>query len=166
MRSYLDTLTGEGLARNYILPEFGGMTLTELVNIPGYVADWHSDIKSSASADHAARILSACYKLAAKRDPNLPMRNPSAAVKYHPLVRSQRALAYRDYPKWREAWEDIEDPARKAYQMIGLLSGMRSGELGRFARSPLRPWRGRYTQGECGSTVQAKSIRSVWVAIL
>ena len=61
------------------------------------------------------------------------------AVEYRPLVRSQKALAFKDFPKWRQAWERIDDPARKAYQMIALLSGMRSGELSKLRWADVLP---------------------------
>jgi len=145
VKNYLATLSGgwarvaASLARLYILPELGGMTLAELANAPALVRDWHSEIKSATSADHAARILSATYKHAAKLNRSLPPHNPCSAVNYHPLVRSQKALAFKDFPKWRAAWDGIDDQSRKAYAMIALLSGMRSGELARLKWSDVLP---------------------------
>jgi integrase len=129
----------EGIWRNHIEPTFGKWSLAELSRSPAAVAKWHKSIKSAASADHAARMLSSCYKQALKLDRKLPPHLPTSAVKYHPLVRSEVALELRDFPKWFEAWERIDDPIRRAYQMIALCCGARSGELSRVVWADVKP---------------------------
>src|SRR5260370_8866134 len=45
---------------------------------------------------------------------------------------SQKALDFKDFPKWFVAWQKIESPIRRAYHLFCLLSGIRPGEGARL----------------------------------
>jgi integrase len=99
------------------------------------VADWHKKIvrtSGPAAADHAAKILRAMYRHAMRRDTTLPPGLPTAAVEFVGGQRSQDALDFADFPAWRAAWDKIESPTRKAFQLLDLLCGARPGELARL----------------------------------
>jgi integrase len=114
-----------------MLPTFGHWTLAELANRPDIVADWHAETvkkHGQTSADHCARIIRAMYKRQAKRDISLPARLPTSAVEFKQYQPSQVALDFKDYPKWREAWDKIEKPVHRGYHLFCLLTGARPGE--------------------------------------
>jgi integrase len=69
----------------------------------------------------------------------LPPHNPTSAVEFNPEKRSQNAMKLVDFPKWRKAWDKIEPPTRKAFQMIALLSGARPGELSKLKWGDVLP---------------------------
>jgi integrase len=130
------------LVNKHILPRFGQWSLADIATHPAAVADWHSDITEANGpvvANQSCKVLRAAYRRSTKRDPSLPERDPCSAVEYNREQRSQDALLPADFPKWRKAWEKIESPTRRAYQGIGLLSGMRPGELSRLKWSDVLP---------------------------
>lgn len=126
----------ESIARVHIRPEFGSWPLHELSAVPARVRDWHKKITRQSGrviANKAAKVLRATYRHAAKLErPSLPPALPTSAVEYNEEKRSQVALAPADFPKWKAKWDGIESPTRQAFQMIGLLTGMRPGELARL----------------------------------
>ena len=130
------------LFKVHIKDDFGNWPMHELSNAPAAVADWHKKIakKSPVAANHAARLLRAAYKHAARLDRTLPPHNPTSAVHFIKEARSQSALEPRQWVTWRKAWEKIENPARRAFQMIGLLCGCRPGELARLRWGDVLPW--------------------------
>jgi integrase len=130
------------VARVHIRPEFGSWPLNELSAVPARVRDWHKKITRQSgpvAANKAAKILRAAYRHAARLDRALPPALPTSAVEMNAETRSQRALAPADFPKWKAAWDEIDSPTRKAFQMIGLLSGMRPGELARLKWADVLP---------------------------
>lgn len=102
--------------------------------MPAIVVKWHQKIgkRSPVAGNHAAKVLRAVYRHAAELNRTLPPHDPCSAVKMFPEERSEAALAFADFPKWRAAWGKIESETRKTFQMIGLLSGTRPGELARL----------------------------------
>jgi integrase len=125
--------------RKHLGPEFGQWSLADLAVHPGRVADWHKDITDNNGpviANQCCKILRAAYQRSAKRDPNLPMRDPCSAVEFNTETAAQTAMPYRDYPKWLEAWRAIEvgpmSPARKEFHLFGLFTGARGGEISRI----------------------------------
>ncbi len=131
----------EGLKRTH-LAEFLLWPLRDLANAPAAVAAWHKRVTKESGpniANQAARALRAAYRRAAKLDRTLPPHNPVSAVEMNAEPRSQRALAPANFPKWRTAWDKIESPTRKAFQMVNLLTGCRPGELARLKWSDLFP---------------------------
>jgi len=130
------------IVNKHIKPQWGSWTLADLATHPGAVSDWHRDVTDKSGpvvANQACKVLRAAYKRSARRDVSLPQRDPCSDVEYNPEKRSQNALDYPDYPKWRKAWEKIESPTRRAYQMIGLLSGCRPGELAKLKWTDVLP---------------------------
>ncbi len=130
------------LVKKHILPKWGQWSLADLTQHPGAVSDWHRDISDENGpvvANQSCKVLRAAYRRSAKRDPSLPERDPCSAVEYNQEHRSQNALAHADFPKWRAAWEKIDSPIRRSYQMIGLLSGCRPGELAKLKWSDVLP---------------------------
>ena len=95
------------LSRSIIPPRWGQWSLNDIAVHPGAVADWHRDItdgQRAGVANHCCRVLRAAYKRSAKRDVSLPQRDPCSAVDYNAETPAQTAMAFRDYPKWLEAW--------------------------------------------------------------
>jgi integrase len=130
------------LVKKHILPKWGQWSLADLTQHPGAVSDWHRDISDENGpvvANQSCKVLRAAYRRSAKRDPSLPERDPCSAVEYNQEHRSQNALAHADFPKWRAAWEKIDSPIRRSYQMIGLLSGCRPGELAKLKWADVLP---------------------------
>ena len=113
---------------------------------PGAVADWHRDITEANGpvvANKCCKVLRAAYKRSAKRDVSLPQRDPCSAVEYNTETPAQKAMAFRDFPKWLKAWRVIEvgpkAPARKEYHLFGLFTGMRPGEIARIRWRDVKP---------------------------
>ena len=130
------------IARVHLRPEFGGWLLRDLSASPGHVAQWHKTTTKRSGpivANHAARVLRATYRRAARLDRTLPPHNPTSAVEFNPETRSQNALALADFPKWRKAWKKIEAPTRRAFQMTNLLTGCRPGELSKLKWTDVLP---------------------------
>jgi integrase len=130
------------VANKHILPRWGQWTLSDLAQHPGAVSDWHRDVSAESglvAGNKAAKLLRSAYRRSAKRDPSLPDRNPCSAVEYNRETRSQNALAPANFPKWKAAWDRIESPIRRSYQMLGLLTGCRPGELARLKRPDVLP---------------------------
>lgn len=134
------------IAKKHILPRWGQWSLAEIAVHPGAVADWHRDITDANGpviANKCCKILRAAYRRSAKRDVTLPQRDPCSAVEYNTETAAQTAMAWRDYPKWLEAWRAIEvgpkAPARKEFHLFGLFTGMRPGEIARIRWRDVKP---------------------------
>lgn len=126
-----------------LLPMWEKWSLAEMSANPAAVAQWHRQVTRDhgpVSANHAARVIRACYRRAAKLDLSLSKENiPTAAVEYNLETASQKGLPLKDFPKWRAAWEKIEFSIRRAYHLTGLLTGARPGELARLKWSDVQP---------------------------
>jgi hypothetical protein len=61
------------------------------------------------SANHCARLIRACYRRETRLDRTLPPQLPTSAVDFNKEEASQDALDFKDFPKWRKAWDKIED---------------------------------------------------------
>lgn len=134
------------LVKSIIAPRWGQWSLADVAMHPGAVADWHRDVTEAngpVSANHCSRVLRAAYKRSAKRDVSLPQRDPCSAVDYNIETPAQKAMAFRDFPKWLKAWQTIEvgpkAPARKEYHLFCLLTGMRPGEAARIRWRDVKP---------------------------
>lgn len=131
----------EKLGEKIILPKFGKWSLIELANSPDAVADWHAEVTKNngpVSANHCARVLRATYKRAARRDISLPGRLPTSAVEFNDEKPSQKALDFKKFPAWLNAWRGINSGIRQAYHLTGLLVGPRPGELARLRWSDFK----------------------------
>lgn len=132
----------EKLGKQLLRPKWGKWSLSEMSAAPAAVAQWHREVTVSAgpvSANHCCRVIRAAYRRAARLDRSLPPHNPASAVEYNSETPSQKGLAFAGFPKWRDAWERIESPIRRAYHLTGLLTGARPGELARLKWSDVRP---------------------------
>jgi integrase len=130
------------LGKQLILPKWEKWPLADMSANPGAVESWHRDVTRSAgpvSANHAARVVRAVYKRAARHDRYLPPGLPTSAVEFNSEKPSQKGLALADFPKWRKAWDKIESPTRRAYHLTALLCGCRPGELARLKWADVLP---------------------------
>jgi integrase len=131
-----------GLGRLYLLPKWGKWTLAEMSSSPRAVKDWHTELTKragSTSSNHAARVLRATYRHAAKLSRDLPMHDPTSGVRWNKETPRQAGMNFSDFPKWFAAWQLIESPTRKAFAMLGLLTGIRPGELSRLKWADVSP---------------------------
>jgi integrase len=118
-----------------ILPEFSGWPLSDLANSPDAVADFHKKTTRDhgpVSANKCAQVIRATYRRAARRDRTLPAVVPTSAVDFNPEKASQKAIDFKAFPAWLEAWRKIDSGIRQAYHLTGLLTGARPGELARL----------------------------------
>jgi integrase len=120
------------LGNLYLLPKWANWTLAEMSERPDAVEDWHKSIKSAVSANHCARIMRALYKRNARRDRSLSMANlPTSAVEMRKQRNRQSGLGKTDFRAWFAAWKKVRNPQRRAFYLVGLLTGTRPGELAR-----------------------------------
>ena len=116
--------------------------MIELSKSPAAVTNFHETVtkkRGPVSAYHCARLIRACYRRDTRLDRTLPPQLPTSAVDFNKEEASQNALDFKDFPKWRKAWDKIEDaPIRKAYHLFCLSSGVRPGEGARLRWSNVR----------------------------
>jgi integrase len=132
----------EKMGNSLLLPEFGKWPLADLSATPAVIADFHRKVSKQngpVQANHAARILRAVYARTARLDRSLPPHNPASAVEYNDEAPHGRGLAFKDFPKWKAALDKIENPIRRSYHLVNLLTGCRPGELSRLRREDIRP---------------------------
>jgi integrase len=126
-----------------LLPKWGDWPLLDMSKQRGEaVVDWYKRaLKDNGvtSANHAARIIRAVFIREAKRDDSLPgdpTKLPTAAITMRKEQwqrqsdKDKPGLAFRDFPAWLKAWRELP-PIRRAYHLVGLLTGARPGELAR-----------------------------------
>lgn len=124
-----------GYIKRTHLKEFLDWTLSDLAASPLVVAAWHRRISESSGpsiADQSARVLKTVYRRAVQANRSLRSCDPTSAIQFNTKCRSQNVLALADLPRWFSAWQEIESPIRKAFQMINLLTGNRPRELSRL----------------------------------
>ena len=124
-----------GLGRLYLKPKFDGWTLAEISRAPEEVRDWHKDVSKRAGAvtgNKAAKVLRATYRYAARLRRDLPSELPTSGVTMNPEEPRDAGMTPAQFGKWADAWRKIENPTRKAYQLLAVLSGQRPGELARL----------------------------------
>jgi integrase len=125
----------EQLAQTILRPQWGSWSLVEMSDDPAAVHKWHADATKKhgpVSANHAARIVRAVYRRAAKLNRTLPPALPTSAVEFNKERPSQKGLALADFPKWRKAWDKLDSPMHQAYHLCAILTGPRPGELARL----------------------------------
>jgi integrase len=131
------------LGDNLILPTWAKWALFDMANSPEAVEEWHAKMTRKhgpVSANHAARLIRATYKRRAARDVTLSLeRLPTSSVQWNKEEASQVALAAKDFPKWRAAWDEIENPVHRAYHLFCLLTGVRPGEGARIRLQDINP---------------------------
>ncbi len=124
----------KSLAKLYLLPEFGSLTLRELSDAPALVHDWHKRCsrRSAVSANNAARLLRAVYRRACRLDRSLPAALPTSAVEYIPEEAAQTGMPFDQFAAWDVQVRRLP-PLHAAYHRLMLLTGMR-GESARRLR--------------------------------
>jgi integrase len=132
-----------------LLPKWKEWTLNDMSDRRGdEVAQWYTRVLKDhgpTQANHAMRIMRAVYRRAAKADNSLsgdPTKLPTAAVKlrrenWQRNGKDKPGLAFEDFPRWLDAWRQLESPIHRWYHLVGLLTGARPGELCRTPRANL-----------------------------
>jgi len=106
--------------------------LSELGAEPRLVADRHEAITKAngpAIANGAMRSLRAIYNHARKTCRQLPAENPIFAVDWNPETRRDTGMGVRDLPGWFEQLAAIQNPVRREFHLLTLLSGCRPEAL-------------------------------------
>jgi integrase len=131
----------DGLAKLYLRPKWGKWALATMSDNPAAVRDWHRDLAARApvSANHAARVVRAVYRHAGRLNRSLPPGLPTSAVRFAKEVPRQAGLPFDQWPKWGIAWAKIGSSTRRAFAMLGILTGMRPGELSRLRWQDVKP---------------------------
>jgi integrase len=131
----------DGLAKLYLRPKWGKWSLATMSDNPAAVRDWHADLAARApvSANHAARVVRAVYRHAARLNWSLPPGLPTSAVRFAKEVPRQAGLPFDQWPAWGRAWTKIGSPTRRAFALLGLLTGCRPGELCRLKWADVKP---------------------------
>lgn len=119
------------LAERHIFPHWDGWTLVQMSDNPRAVKAWFVKLDKTipASAAHCVRLIRACYRQELGLDRSLPAALPTSGIKLKKRRASQKVLDFEVFPKWREAWEKIENPVHRGYHLTALLTGIRPGAL-------------------------------------
>jgi integrase len=112
-----------------LLPEFGKRPLSDLSDSPTVVRYFHARVTKENGPTQASRamaILCAAYRLAAKLNRSVPAALPTSGVNWNKEESRQVEI---DWKAWRKAREEISSLVRRSFHLVGLLTGMRPGEL-------------------------------------
>ncbi|WP_082601913.1 integrase family protein [Phenylobacterium sp. Root700] len=115
-----------------LLVDWLDLPLSVLGEEPRLVADRHDAISREngpAIANGAMRSFRAIYNHARKTAPQLPHQNPAFAVDWNPEKRRDTALGVADLPAWFEQLAMIDNPVRREFHLMSLLSGCRPDAL-------------------------------------
>ena len=115
-----------------VLAAWLDLPLSELAADPRRVADRHDELTRDsgwAMANGAMRSLRAIYNHARRTCPKLPADNPTAGVDWNPLVRRDTGMGLADLPAWFEQLVLIQNPVRREFHLLSLLSGSRPEAL-------------------------------------
>ena len=117
-----------------LLADWRDVPLARLSENPAEVRARHGEVsaKRGQSAARAAVVtLRRAYNLAfrLRLDPALPAYNPAMAVRLDSPQRRSTALEARQLPDWFAALEQLDNPVRRAFHAMTLLSGSRPGAL-------------------------------------
>src|SRR5262249_9140255 len=63
---------------------------------------------------------------------DLPPDLPTSAVTMNDEQAREAGMTDAQHRKWAEAWRKVENPTRKAYHLLAILTGQRPGELARL----------------------------------
>jgi hypothetical protein len=106
--------------------------LKELAADPAAVATRHDAITTEHGpyiANGSMRTLRAIYNHAKKTSPDLPERNPVAAIDWNAEERRNTALGASDLGPWFTQLAVLDNPIRREFHLFTLLSGCRPGAL-------------------------------------
>jgi hypothetical protein len=106
--------------------------LAQLGADPKAIADRHEAISAANGptiANGAMRTFRAVYNHACKTAPDLPARNPVYAVDWNPEQRKDTALGAAELVVWFEQLVRLENPIRREFHLLTLLTGSRPEAL-------------------------------------
>jgi integrase len=142
------------LFKQLIEPKWATWSLLDLVNNPRALRDWHLKVTKTngpTSANHACRLIRACYLYAARADVTLPQRKPTSMVEWNSEEPAQTAMPLKEFPAWLKAWDAVKAslghkkpvrhfaPTRKEFHLFCLFTGMRPGEIARLKWCNVKP---------------------------
>lgn len=99
---------------------------------PGLVAARHEEMtrdNGPAIANGAMRSFRAVYNHARKTCRKLPAENPAFAVDWNPEKRRDTGLGVRELAAWFEQVAALQNPIRREFHLLSLLSGCRPTAL-------------------------------------
>ena len=122
-----------GLGKLYLIPAWEGWSLAEISDNPMVVKAWHDKIAkhSEVIAAKCGKLLRACYRYNGRLRRDLPTALPTSGIVFREAGPVQAGMTDKQHAAWGEAWRKIENPTRKAYFLLAILSGQRPGELAR-----------------------------------
>jgi integrase len=106
--------------------------LKELADDPGLVAARHDEVTLSGgpyTANSCMRTLRAIYNHARRKSRELPPLNPVDSVDWNPEERRNTAMGASDLPDWFRQLAAFENPIRREFHLMTLLSGCRPSAL-------------------------------------
>jgi integrase len=106
--------------------------LKELADDPGLVATKHDQVTISGgpyTANSCMRTLRAIYNHAKRKSRDLPPLNPVDSVDWNPEERRNSAMGASDLPDWFRQLAAFENPIRREFHLLTLLSGCRPSAL-------------------------------------
>lgn len=106
--------------------------LARLGRQPKLVADRHDKITKENGryiANGAMRSLRAVYNHARKTNRDLPPENPTLAVDWNQEERRNTGMGPNDLPAWLEELHVVDNPLRREFHLLILLSGSRPTAL-------------------------------------
>jgi integrase len=130
----------EGKGTKHLLPQWSRWTLAEMSGDPLAIHDWHAKLTIEAgpvAANAAARVVRAVYRHAARLSRGLPPALPTSGVDFN--KEQAREVTAKELRSWTGAWRKIDNKSRRAFHLLGLLTGCRPGELARLKWSDVRP---------------------------
>lgn len=99
---------------------------------PGLVTARHDEItrdNGPTMANGAMRSFRAIYNHARKTCRKLPAENPTFAIDWNPEVRRDTAMGVADLPEWFDQVGALDNPVRREFHLLSLLSGSRPSAL-------------------------------------
>jgi site-specific recombinase XerD len=106
--------------------------LKELADDPAKVAKRHDEITRNSGpyrANYAMRVFRAIYNHARKTNRSLPADNPVEAVDWNKEERRDSAMGAGDLPAWFDQLAKLDNPIRREFHLLVLLSGSRPTAL-------------------------------------
>jgi site-specific recombinase XerD len=106
--------------------------LAHLGRQPKVIADRHDEITKENGpyiANGAMRSLRAVYNHARKTNRDLPPENPTLAIDWNQESRRDTGMGPNDLPGWLEELRALDNPVRREFHLLTLLSGSRPTAL-------------------------------------
>ncbi|WGR93199.1 integrase family protein [Bradyrhizobium sp. ISRA443] len=106
--------------------------LSELAMNPARVANKHDDLTKQNGpyiANGSMRTLRAIYNHARKTNRSLPRDNPADAIDWNEEKRRDTGMGISDLTEWFRELAALENPVRREFHLLTLLSGSRTTAL-------------------------------------